>query len=101
MVERVNSRVLGDAKNRFAFGVNAPLGLTNKPVEYKRGMSRQQVVHFLIKTVLPVKISFRESCQSCLEGRPIRVDGKCTRLKKILESQQGDAAENLLFLNPL
>jgi len=25
MVERVNSRVLGDAKNRFAFGVNAPL----------------------------------------------------------------------------
>jgi len=26
MVERVNSRVLGDAKNRFAFGVNAPLG---------------------------------------------------------------------------
>jgi len=26
MVERVNSRVLGDAKNSFAFGVNAPLG---------------------------------------------------------------------------
>jgi len=25
MVERVNSRVLGDAKNSFAFGVNAPL----------------------------------------------------------------------------
>jgi len=25
MVERVNSRVLGDAKNRLAFGVNAPL----------------------------------------------------------------------------
>jgi len=23
--ERVNSRVLGDAKNRIAFGVNAPL----------------------------------------------------------------------------
>jgi len=27
MVERVNSRVLGDAKNGFAFGVNAPLGV--------------------------------------------------------------------------
>jgi len=25
MVERVNSRVLGEAKNSFAFGVNAPL----------------------------------------------------------------------------
>jgi len=25
MVERVNSRVLGDAKNSLAFGVNAPL----------------------------------------------------------------------------
>jgi len=24
MVERVNSRILGDAKNRSAFGVNAP-----------------------------------------------------------------------------
>jgi len=27
MVERVNARGLGDAKNRIAFGVNAPLGM--------------------------------------------------------------------------
>jgi len=26
MVERVNARVLGDATNHVAFGVNAPLG---------------------------------------------------------------------------
>jgi len=50
MIERVNSRVLGDAKNRFAFGVNAPSDLISEP--------RRELL-FIYSALIPITEPFQ------------------------------------------
>jgi len=50
MVERVNSRVLGDAEYRVAFGVNAPSGGLGVPPNHSEGLLFQRQFDFLMNT---------------------------------------------------